>query len=394
MITVTYLGESYECSKALKGADYIHLLDSEGCMVAAFDGITDFSGFTIDGDWTTPTPENDCYLAVMGDDGVIRKGGHKCCDIGNILPGIETIDTFWDDTYQLEVTDHGILWKDIFGLLDDRGEVLSSGEICQKVPIVEGNGIDLEIDEQDQVVRISATGGISDVQVNGSSVVTDGVANIPEASASQAGVVTTGAQTYAGRKSFNNGVSIPQGQSFMIGNGGIYATTSGYIYLGNSATQFSIGNPNSLPYATFTQSGLIKFAYQGTTTPNPKIQVHRPYYSKIYDAKIPYDRSGELMLAPSTWSTGTSGSAKLPESGLYEIKFTLGIVTHHFVVYWSENSEALSQISPLSAYGLSDGAFIWVEVDGYINAYSAQNGDASEPVASDTIISYRKIGIA
>ena len=82
MITVSYLGETYQCAKALKGTDYIHLLGSDGCMIAAFDGITDFRGFTISGgDWTSPTPNDECYLAVIGEDGVIRKGGHRCCDI-------------------------------------------------------------------------------------------------------------------------------------------------------------------------------------------------------------------------------------------------------------------------------------------------------------------------
>ena len=81
MPNVTYLGTTYPCAKALKGADYIHLLDSNGCMIVAFDGIKDFSGFTIDTDWTAPTPEGECYIAVIGDDGVIRKGGHRCCDI-------------------------------------------------------------------------------------------------------------------------------------------------------------------------------------------------------------------------------------------------------------------------------------------------------------------------
>lgn len=81
MPNVTYLGTTYPCAKALKGADYIHLLDSDGCMIAAFDGITNFTGFTIDTDWTTPPPNDDCYLAVIGEDGVIRKGSHKCCQI-------------------------------------------------------------------------------------------------------------------------------------------------------------------------------------------------------------------------------------------------------------------------------------------------------------------------
>ncbi len=82
MATVTYLGETYECVTALKGADFIHLLDANGNMVAAFDGVTTFDGFDIaDGSWTTPTADSDCYLAVVKDDGTTGKGGHKCCDL-------------------------------------------------------------------------------------------------------------------------------------------------------------------------------------------------------------------------------------------------------------------------------------------------------------------------
>jgi len=81
MPNVTYLGTTYPCAKALKGEDYIHLLDSNGVLIVAFDGITDFTGFTIDTDWTIPPPNDDCYIAVIGEDGIIRKGGHRCCDI-------------------------------------------------------------------------------------------------------------------------------------------------------------------------------------------------------------------------------------------------------------------------------------------------------------------------
>lgn len=82
MATVNFLGHSYPCARALMGNDYIHLLDERGVMVTAFDGIVDFSGFTItDGEWETPKAEDDCYLAVIKEDGSIGKGGHRCCDI-------------------------------------------------------------------------------------------------------------------------------------------------------------------------------------------------------------------------------------------------------------------------------------------------------------------------
>lgn len=87
MITVTYNDVSYECTTALKGADYIHLLDADGSCTAAFDGVMDFSAFAISGgDWTTPASADDCYLATIGEDGSIRKGGHKCSEIGDKAP--------------------------------------------------------------------------------------------------------------------------------------------------------------------------------------------------------------------------------------------------------------------------------------------------------------------
>ena len=69
----------------------------------------------------------------------------------------------------------------------------------------EDAGKALVVDENGQWIADEITGesgGITDVQVNGTSVVTDGVANIPAASDTQAGVVTTGTQTFSGLKYF------------------------------------------------------------------------------------------------------------------------------------------------------------------------------------------------
>lgn len=90
MATVTYNNESFTCTTALKGEDYIHLLDASGNMVTAFDGVVDFSGFSIsDGDWTSPTEEDLCSIAVIEDDGTIGKSSFKPSDIakaGDITP--------------------------------------------------------------------------------------------------------------------------------------------------------------------------------------------------------------------------------------------------------------------------------------------------------------------
>ena len=74
MITVTYNDISIECSKALKGSDYVHLLDSSSRIIAAFEKVKDFSAFTISGGkWTTPTVADNCYIAVLGDDGTVQR---------------------------------------------------------------------------------------------------------------------------------------------------------------------------------------------------------------------------------------------------------------------------------------------------------------------------------
>ncbi len=90
MPTVTYNNESFTCTTALKGEDYIHLLDASGNMITAFDGVVDFSGFSIsDGDWTSPTDVDLCSIAVIEDDGTIGRSSFKPSDIakaGDITP--------------------------------------------------------------------------------------------------------------------------------------------------------------------------------------------------------------------------------------------------------------------------------------------------------------------
>lgn len=82
MAIVTHLGVDYPCSTALRGSDYVHLLNAKGEMTTAFDGVSDFSDFSITGgSWTYPTADAYCYLAVVRDDGTIAKGSHRCSSI-------------------------------------------------------------------------------------------------------------------------------------------------------------------------------------------------------------------------------------------------------------------------------------------------------------------------
>lgn len=50
-------GVEYECAKAIKGDDFVELYDASGGKIASFNGISDFSGYALDGgDWTEPQP--------------------------------------------------------------------------------------------------------------------------------------------------------------------------------------------------------------------------------------------------------------------------------------------------------------------------------------------------
>ena len=71
MAIVTHGGASYSCATAIKGSNYVRLVDSNGVLVASFEGVSDFTGFSISGgSWTDPTVESDCKFAVIGNDGL------------------------------------------------------------------------------------------------------------------------------------------------------------------------------------------------------------------------------------------------------------------------------------------------------------------------------------
>ena len=58
MITVTVYGEPHECSKAVKGNDFVTLYDEEGNVAASFNGISSFDGYEMSGgEWSAPESE-------------------------------------------------------------------------------------------------------------------------------------------------------------------------------------------------------------------------------------------------------------------------------------------------------------------------------------------------
>ena len=61
-IRVTCGEDIYECTKAVKGDNYITLYDGDRAIVT-FAGISDFSDYTIEGgDWSDPEPTGEEQL--------------------------------------------------------------------------------------------------------------------------------------------------------------------------------------------------------------------------------------------------------------------------------------------------------------------------------------------
>lgn len=54
MATLSYNGIVYTVDHAVKGTDFIRCYDIDGTLLVAFNGVTDFSGFTFDGTYMEP----------------------------------------------------------------------------------------------------------------------------------------------------------------------------------------------------------------------------------------------------------------------------------------------------------------------------------------------------
>lgn len=72
-------GTAYTCDKAIKGADYIRLVRN-GCEAELFAGISDFSGYVMDGGtWEEPEPTTndqiDANAAAIAELAEIIAGG-------------------------------------------------------------------------------------------------------------------------------------------------------------------------------------------------------------------------------------------------------------------------------------------------------------------------------
>lgn len=221
-------------------------------------------------------------------------------------------------------------------------------------------------------------GGVSDVQIYGKSIVADGVANIPYASATQAGVVGTQQQGFRGSKSLQGGhISV-------IGADNTDSSRETQIYGGYIVVSDRRSSGNArLTVQSSSATTTISFETNG----NKRIVLYKSGGDVSRQTEYLFiEEEGvtrTFMSAPSTWSTGTSGSVTLPSAGLYEVKVTLveGNTYASLIVNWDGSTNAHSV-----NFGTNN---LYVLVNG-----SGQLNVIQDGATVTNTISYRKIGIA
>ena len=96
---VTYNNKEYECTVALKRGSCAKLLDDAGSAIATFEGVKDYSLFTLSGGtWTDCPSTEDLTVPVLLPDGSILSSGKKLSEVGGSKIFIKKIDLF-DFTY-------------------------------------------------------------------------------------------------------------------------------------------------------------------------------------------------------------------------------------------------------------------------------------------------------
>lgn len=261
----------------------------------------------------------------------------------------------------------------------------SVGAMAQVVTIADG------VATVDFIGQISAggSGGISDVQVNGTSVVTDGVANIPAATINKVGVVTNENQDFQGNKRIFGSITFLNGNT---ANESLQPSNREYDVI------FGCQRYGRLVYiskGSYAAPGISISGRDGAQQFSIYPQTKKPPYLEYTDSSLNTKRidfpeySGTAMLAPSTWSSGTSGSVTLSQIGTYQIYMNDGKNNINLgVVYWDGSADTYTQAVFNSAHS---GYFATI-VGGVITAYDLSiTGDST--TANTNTIYYRRIGI-
>lgn len=227
--------------------------------------------------------------------------------------------------------------------------------------------------------KLGESAGISDVKVNGASVVANGVANIPTASRSVPGVIDLSSQTFAGAKTFNT----------LIAKDFRYRAIYGDIVFlsgGSGAGSTGIG------LKPYNSSYSADYYFYGKGN-NASYIILRPEND---DGIFLYNANGnKRALLASAWSNAVSNSATLSKSGLYDIKATIDGAVFSTVINWDGSSVCRSASLSIKDANTQALVSLYYEVSatGVLSLNKIDN-TGNVTVDTTTTISYRRIGLA
>ena len=110
--------------------------------------------------------KGDTYTLTDADKEEIAEQAAEKVDISNLatVDKVKGIDTWYGGKTSVSVEGpDGISWEDTFAFCDETNAPITEGYIYHNIPIVAGNNVEFEVDEENQVVKInvSAIGDIS-----------------------------------------------------------------------------------------------------------------------------------------------------------------------------------------------------------------------------------------
>ena len=238
------------------------------------------------------------------------------------ISSICNVDTWTSGVFDISCDD-GVSWSDGFAFQNEDYNSLAHGYITQKIPIVAGDNVEFEVDEDNQVVKINATGGGSStpsVSLIGTWTVIDN----PEIPTSDIPLeFTSNGTEYIGIGSTSMGSS-----SWGI-NALSYKSPEGYYeaaYVNNPSGSYGITHGwrnGAFRYLTVTKEPESReaIAWLGANTDAPKVKLPKEEMPQIRFVSF-QDTNGRMTLSeanPFIFTVEVTGGGALQEGDLLQI---------------------------------------------------------------------------
>lgn len=228
-------------------------------------------------------------------------------------------------------------------------------------------------------------GATIDVQIDGTSIVSNGVASIPIISNGGVGLINAGSQTIKGKKTFGSSST-----------GVIIDSSQGALEVVKSS------NPEIVIKGTTGNATLtMRSAFTSTLYPSGALIILADSQSSGYTHyKLEYDdrKIRWIVSVPEVWTTVTSGEGTITSTGLYEVRCSynagttsdpIGILVHGLLYFQSNKSR-----TGLIYIDNTRSAFIEITDAGVLSLNIVDMSTGAANIDTGYSIDYRRIGVA